>query len=46
MQKVLSINGEYDKFRVICGTQNRLLIQGKYFNVIGERMKRILAYMK
>ncbi len=31
---------------VICGTQNRLRMHGKYLNVFGEYAERIYAYME
>ncbi len=34
------------QIRVICGTQNRHHMRGKYFNVFGECAERIYAYME
>jgi hypothetical protein len=43
--KYLSVYGEYDKFRIVCSTHNRLQIIGKYLNVFGEYAERIYAYV-
>ncbi len=34
------------QIRVICGTQNRLRMRGKYLNIFGEYTERIYAYME
>ncbi len=34
------------QIRVICGTQNRLRMRGKYLNLFGEYVERIYAYME
>jgi hypothetical protein len=44
--KYLSVYGEYDKFRIVNSTQNRLQIIEKYLNVFGEYTERIYAYME
>jgi hypothetical protein len=44
--KYMSVNGEYDKFRIVDSTHNRLQILGKYLNVFGEYAERNYAYME
>jgi hypothetical protein len=44
--KYLSVDGEYVKIRVICGTQNRLRMRGKYLNVFRECAERIYAHIE
>ncbi len=44
-RKYLSVYGEYDKLGLF-RTQNCIQICGKYLNIFGEYVERILAYME
>ncbi len=46
MRKVFKRIWRTWQIRVICGTQNRLRIRGKYLNVLGECAERIYVYME
>jgi hypothetical protein len=46
MQKVFKWRWRIWQIRVICGTQNCLLMRGKYLNIFGEYTKRIYAYIE
>ena len=35
-ENYLSVHEEYDEVRVVCSSQNRLRIRGKYLNLFGE----------
>jgi hypothetical protein len=45
-RKYLSVYREYGNFGVICGTQNRLRMRGKYLNAFGEYAERTSASME
>jgi hypothetical protein len=44
--KYLSVYLEYDKFRIVMSTQNRLQIREKYVNLFGKYAEKIYAYME
>jgi hypothetical protein len=46
MQKVFKRKWRIWQIRVICGTQNRLHMRGKYLDIFGEYAERIYAYME
>ncbi len=46
MQKVFKRIWRIWQFGVICGTQSRLRMRGKYLNAFGEGAERIYAHME